>query len=120
MIFMKMLAAMALSKKQNKCLIFEKHTGATVNDILPDDEANEAFKKIDGNITGVDWEVEIKEPVAYMPQLNKNQYAELAGEGTLKKITPELQEWRTTAKSQECDTAQKLQECTEITRAQDQ
>ena len=33
----------------------EQRTGATVNDILPDGEANEAFDKINGNITGVDW-----------------------------------------------------------------
>ena len=34
----------------------DNRTGATVNDILPDDKANETFNKIDGNITGVDWE----------------------------------------------------------------
>ena len=50
---MKRVAAMALAKQQNKDLIFENRTGATVNDILTDVEANEAFDKIDGNITGV-------------------------------------------------------------------
>ena len=45
---MKRVAAIALAKKQNEGLIFENRTGATVNDILPDDEANEAL--IDGNI----------------------------------------------------------------------
>ena len=40
-IVMKRVAAMALAKKQNKGLIFENRTGATVNDILPDDKANE-------------------------------------------------------------------------------
>ena len=54
-IVMKLLAEMALDEKQNEGLIFENSTGATVNDILPDDEANEAFNKIDGNIVGVGW-----------------------------------------------------------------
>ena len=53
-IVMKRVVAMALAKKQNKGLIFENRTGATVNDILPDDEANKAFETIDGNITGVE------------------------------------------------------------------
>ena len=81
-IVMKCVAAMALAKKQNEGLIFENRTGATVNDILPDDEANEAFDKLDGNITGVQWEVEteIQEPATYIPQLNNNHYAALAGE----------------------------------------
>ena len=55
-IAMKRVAEMALSKRQNEGLIFENRTGATVNDILPDDEANKAFKKIVINLTGVDWE----------------------------------------------------------------
>ena len=77
---MKQLAEMALAEKQNKVLIFENCIGATVNDILPYDEANEVFDKIDENIPGVDWEAEIQEPEAHMPQLNNNQYAALAGE----------------------------------------
>ena len=77
---MKQLAEISLSKKQNEGLIFENWTGATVNDILPDDEAHEAFNKIDGNIAGVDWEAEIQEPAAHMPQLNNNQYVALTGE----------------------------------------
>ena len=80
MIVMKLVAAMALAEKQNEGLVFENRTGATVNNILPDDEANEAFNKIDGNITGVDWEAEMQEPAAHMPQLNNNQYAALTGE----------------------------------------
>ena len=67
MIVMKRVAAMALAEKQNEGLVFENRTGATVNNILPDDEANEAFNKIDGNITGVDWEAEMQEPAAHMP-----------------------------------------------------
>ena len=55
---MKRVAGMALAEKQNKGLIFENRTGATVNDILPDDEANKAFGELDGNITGMYWEVE--------------------------------------------------------------
>ena len=50
----KHVAAMALAKKQNEGLIFENRTGATVNDILTDEEANEAFNEIYGNITGVE------------------------------------------------------------------
>ena len=80
MIVMKRVAEIALAEKQNKGLIFENCTGATVNDILPDDKANEAFDKIDENITGVDWEAETEtqEPAAHMLQLNNNQYAALA------------------------------------------
>ena len=68
---------MALSEKQNEGLIFENHTGATVNDILPYDEANEAFDEIYGNITGVEWEAEAEtqEPVTHTPQTYNNQYA---------------------------------------------
>ena len=51
---MKRVAAMALAEKHNKGLIFEDRTCATVNDNLPDDEANEAFDEIDGNLTGVE------------------------------------------------------------------
>ena len=57
---MKRVAAMALAEKQNEGLIFENRTGATVNNILPVDKTNEAFDKIDGNITGVEWEAETK------------------------------------------------------------
>ena len=46
---------------------------------------NEAFKNIDGNIAGVDWEVEpleqeIQDPAVYIPHLNNNEYAALAGD----------------------------------------
>ena len=54
MVVMKLAAAMALSEKQNEGLIFENRADITVKDILPDDDANEAFNEIDGNITGVD------------------------------------------------------------------
>ena len=72
---------MALAEKQNEGLIFENRTGATLNDLLPDDEANEAFDKLDENITGVEWEaeMEIKDPETHIPQINNNQYAALAG-----------------------------------------
>ena len=62
-------------------MIFENCTGSTVNNILPDDEANEIFDKLDRNIIGVDWETEteIQEPAANMPQLKNIQYAALAG-----------------------------------------
>ena len=77
---MKRVAEMDLAEKQNKGLIFENRTGATVNDIMPDDKANEAFNKIDGNITEVEWETEIQDLAAHMPKLHDNQYAALAGE----------------------------------------
>ena len=77
---MKQVSPVALAEKQNKGYIFENRTGDMVNDILPDEKANEAFNKIDRNIAGVDWEVEIQDPAAHMPQLNKNKYAELAGD----------------------------------------
>ena len=69
MIVMKRGAAMALSEKYNEGLIFENRTGATVNYILPDDKVNEAFYKINGNITGVKWEAdtEIQEPATHIP-----------------------------------------------------
>ena len=54
-IVMKRVVAMSLAEKQNEGLIFENHTGAMVNNILIDDKTNEAFNKIDGDITGVDW-----------------------------------------------------------------
>ena len=79
-IVMKEVAAMALAEKQNKGPIFENCTGAMVNDILPDDEANEAFNEIDGNIVGMDWEAKIQYLEAYMPHLNNNKYVALAGE----------------------------------------
>ena len=55
-----------------------------VKNIFPDDEANEAFNKIDGSISGVEWEAEppeqkIKKPSVHIPHLNKNQFAALAG-----------------------------------------
>ena len=80
-IVIKRVAAMALAKKHNERLIFENCTGTMVNNILPYDKANEAFKKIDGNISGVDWEAEIQEQEAHMPQINNNKYASLEGDG---------------------------------------
>ena len=56
----------------------------------------------------MDWEAEIKEPAAHMPQLKNNQYAVLEARRTMKKMTPKVQELIMTAKSQECATATKL------------
>ena len=80
-IIMKRVAEMALAEKQNKDLIFLNRTGATINDLLTDDKANEAFDKIDGNITGVECEAEteIQQPTTHIPQINNNQYAALEG-----------------------------------------
>ena len=58
MIIMKCVVAMFPAGKHNKVVILENRTGATVNDILRDDKANEAFDKIDINITGVEWETD--------------------------------------------------------------
>ena len=79
-IVMKQVTAMALAGKHNKGMIFDNYTGATVNNTLTDDKANKAFKTIDRNIAGVDWEAETQKPAAHMPQLNNNQYAALAGD----------------------------------------
>ena len=88
---MKQVAAMALSKKHNQRLIFENRTGTTVNNILPDDEANEAFNKIDGNIAEVHWEAEIQDQAAYFPELSSNQYAVLEDkEGDKEKYTKSI------------------------------
>ena len=39
----KLVAEMNLAEIQNKGMMFENRTGATVNDILTDDKANKAF-----------------------------------------------------------------------------
>ena len=77
---MKRVVEIALAQKLNKGLIFGNRTGSTVNDILPDDKENEVFDKIDGNITGVEWEAEAetREPATYITQTFNNQYAALA------------------------------------------
>ena len=82
-IVMKQVAAMALDEKQNEVLIFENRAGATVNDIFPDDEANEEFNRIYGNITGVDCESdppeqEIQEPAVHILYIQNNEYVALA------------------------------------------
>ena len=46
------------SRETNEGLIVENRASVTVNNILPDEKANEVFNKIDGNIVGVDWEAE--------------------------------------------------------------
>ena len=79
---MKLVATMALSKKKNKEVFFENHS-VMVNNILPDDDANEAFNKIDRNIAVVDWEAEppeqeIQVPTVHTLHINSNQYAALA------------------------------------------
>ena len=55
---MKHVTANTPAEKQNEGHIFENGTRATVNDLLPYDEANKAFEKMDYNITGVEWEAE--------------------------------------------------------------
>ena len=87
----------------------KNRTGATINDILPDDKANEALDKKDGNITVVEWEAEAetREPATYTTQTFNNQYAALADEEENEDNKTKVQEWTTTAKSQECDTTTK-------------
>ena len=99
-----------MNEKQNEGLIFENRTYATVNDILPDDEENKAFNEIDGNIAGVDWEAEIKDPAAHMPQLKAISMRQWLARRMMKIMTPKVQERRMTAKSQECATTKKSQE----------
>ena len=81
-IVMKQVAVMPIAKKKNEGHIFENRTGVTVNDIFPDDDANEVFNKIYGNTAGVDWEEEPPEqeihgPEAHIPNINNNQYTAL-------------------------------------------
>ena len=45
-------------RKLSEGLIFENLTGIAVDNILPDDDTNEAFREIDGNIAVVEWETE--------------------------------------------------------------
>ena len=74
---------MALAKKQTEGIIVDNRVGVAVNDILSDDDANEAFSKIDRNIAGVEWEAEPLDPelpevAVHIPHINNNQYAALA------------------------------------------
>ena len=57
-ILMKRVSAMSLAENQSEGLFFENYTGIAVENILPDDEANKAFCKIDVNVAGVEWETE--------------------------------------------------------------
>ena len=47
-----------MSKKRHKGVIFDYRLGIARDNILPDDDANEAFREIDGNIAEVEWEAE--------------------------------------------------------------
>ena len=53
-IVLNVVAAMDLSVKRNKGIIFEDRTGVTVNTIMQDEKSNELYYKIDRNIIGVD------------------------------------------------------------------
>ena len=73
-------------------MIFENCTGIAVDDISPDDDVNEAFRKMDGNIAELEWGTEPleakpteTEPIEaiihnnqYMPLPYNNQYVPLA------------------------------------------
>ena len=54
----KLVAEMYLAVKRKQGLIVENCTGATVNNILPDEKSNERFNKTNRNIIGVDWGAE--------------------------------------------------------------
>ena len=91
-ILMKRVSAMALAENQSEGLIFENRTVIAVDNILPDDDVNKAFREIDRNIAGVELETEHLEskPIEtepaeaiihnnqYMPLPENNQYALLA------------------------------------------
>ena len=89
-IVMKRVAEISLAEKQNEGFIVENRTGATVNYIIPDDEANKVFDKLDGNITGVDWETEteIQEAAAHMPQLKTINKRHWQARRTMQTMTP--------------------------------
>ena len=59
---MKQLAVIALDEKQTEVLVFDNGVGVAVNNILLDNNINEAFEKIDRNIEGVEWEAEPTDP----------------------------------------------------------
>ena len=69
---------MALAKKQSEELIFDNRLGIAVDDILSDDGANKAFRKIEGNVAGLEWEAEILESEVHILRIHNNQYAALA------------------------------------------
>ena len=70
------------TEKHNQGPIFENCDGVIVKNILPDDDANEAFNEINWNIAGVEWkaeplETETQEVAVHIPHINNNQYAAL-------------------------------------------
>ena len=68
---------MSLAEKQTEGLIFDNCVGLAVDNILLDDDTNEAFRKINGNIAGVEWEADPPEAKLHMPKIFNNQYAPL-------------------------------------------
>ena len=83
---MKRVAEISLAEKQSEGLIFENSLVLAVGDILPDDDVNEAFRKIGGNIAGVEWEAEplkseLTDAAVHIPHIHNNQYAALADDG---------------------------------------
>ena len=70
---------MTLVEKQSEGLIFYNPFGLAAYSILTDDDANKVFCETDGNIAGVEWDVEI--PEAELPEaevhithIHNNQY----------------------------------------------
>ena len=76
-IIIKRVAAMAVAEKQTEEIIFDNTFGLTVNDILTYGDANEAFRKIDINVVGVEWEAkpletELQEAAVNVPHIHNN------------------------------------------------
>ena len=47
------VTVMALSDKYNKEIVFDNRVEVTFDDIMPDDDAKNAFSKMDGNVARV-------------------------------------------------------------------
>ena len=76
---MKRVVAVALAENQSEGLIFENCTGIAVDDVLPDYDANKAFREIDVELTGVELETEPLEAKLTQAEpagsiLHNNQY----------------------------------------------
>ena len=82
-IVIKQVEAMALSEKLSEGLVFDHPAGIAVDNIIPNDDANKAFREIEGNISGMVWEtepIEVKPTEMETPEANthNNQYMPIA------------------------------------------
>ena len=95
-----------MAKTQPEGLFFDNCTGISVEDILPDDDANEAFSKIDRNIVGVECQTDTLEdkPTYTEPTeaiIHNNQYMQLSENNQCAPLAEDDEDKRTTKKSQE-------------------